>query len=145
MPKTENTTPRTGIGPWRLLNPGKARMRPRHKQGEMNGSETRYSQILNLRLEAGDLQAWYFERIKLRLADNTYLNIDFMTIDKDGYIILDEVKGHWEDDARVKMKVAAEMYPMFTFRAVKLKSVKTMEYEIEEFKSDAYPAQTAYT
>jgi hypothetical protein len=32
-----------------------------------------------------------------------------------------EVKGHWEDDARVKIKVAAELFP-FVFRAFKPKA-----------------------
>ena len=34
-----------------------------------------------------------------------------------------EVKGFWQDDARVKIKVAAQMYP-FRFLAAKLKPKK---------------------
>ncbi|MFX6258524.1 DUF1064 domain-containing protein, partial [Acinetobacter baumannii] len=34
-----------------------------------------------------------------------------------------EVKGFWTDDARVKIKVAAEQYPL-TFLAVKAKAKK---------------------
>jgi len=37
----------------------------------------------------------------------------------DGGIELHEVKGHWEDDARVKIKVAATQHPWFRFLAVK--------------------------
>ena len=33
--------------------------------------------------------------------------------------LLHEVKGHWEDDARVKIKVAATQHPWFRFLAVK--------------------------
>ena len=36
---------------------------------------------------------------------------------------LHEVKGHWQDDARVKIKVAAEQYP-FRFVAVKARAKK---------------------
>ena len=35
----------------------------------------------------------------------------------DGALEMHEVKGHWMEDARVKMKVAADMYP-FRFIAV---------------------------
>jgi hypothetical protein len=30
----------------------------------------------------------------------------------DATIEIHEVKGHWEDDARVKIKVAASLYPL---------------------------------
>ena len=36
----------------------------------------------------------------------------------DGTLEVHEVKGHWVDDARVKIKVAADMYP-FRFIAIK--------------------------
>lgn len=35
-----------------------------------------------------------------------------------------ETKGHWEDDARVKIKVAAEALPIFRFVALKRRSKK---------------------
>ena len=42
-----------------------------------------------------------------------------VVIRADGGIELHEVKGHWEDDARVKIKVAAIQHPWFRFLAVK--------------------------
>jgi hypothetical protein len=39
----------------------------------------------------------------------------------DGQIECHEVKGHWMDDARAKIKIAAEMYP-FRFLAVRPKA-----------------------
>lgn len=41
-----------------------------------------------------------------------------MVLRADGVFEVHEVKGHWEDDARVKIKVAAELYP-FKFIAVR--------------------------
>ena len=50
-----------------------------------------------------------------------------------GQIELHEVKGFWMDDARVKIKVAAEMYP-FKFVAIKVKAKKDGGgYSVEEF------------
>ena len=50
---------------------------------------------------------------------NQFYTPDFLVILADGRIELHEVKGHWEDDARVKIKVAAAQKPWFTFVAVK--------------------------
>ena len=41
----------------------------------------------------------------------------------DGVIECHEVKGFWQDDARAKIKVAADMYP-FRFLAVRVKTKK---------------------
>jgi hypothetical protein len=68
----------------------------------------------------GEIQAYRFEPIKLRLADRTFYTPDFMVI-RDDQIEFHEVKGFWEDDARVKIKVAAEMFPEFLFVAVMYK------------------------
>lgn len=47
---------------------------------------------------------------------------------------LHEVKGYWEDDARVKIKVAAEAFWMFRFIAIKARPKKEGGgWEIEEF------------
>lgn len=51
----------------------------------------------------------------------------------DGIIEIDEVKGFWTDEARVKIKVAADKYS-FRFLAIKQKSKKTGGgWEVEEF------------
>lgn len=63
---------------------------------------------------------WFaFEPHKLRLADRTFYTPDFGVLLMDGTFEFHEVKGHWEDDARVKIKVAAEQHWMFKFVAVR--------------------------
>lgn len=90
----------------------------RLKQGAMNKTEADYAWYLERRKIAGEV-AWYkFEGIKLRLADNTFYSPDFAVMLASGQMEMHEVKGHWTDDARVKIKVAAEMYP-FLFLAIK--------------------------
>jgi len=105
----------------------------RLRTGQMNKTEEAYSQHLELLKHAGEVIWWRFEGIKLRLAGNTFYTPDFAVIVANGEIELHEVKGFWEGDARVKIKVAAEMYP-FRFLAVKAQSKKAGGgWEVETF------------
>lgn len=93
----------------------------RLKVGQMNKTETAYAQHLEVLLRAGQIWWYRFEGVKLRLADNTFYTPDFAVMGQGGVLEMHEVKGHWMDDARVKIKVAAEMYP-FRFFAMKAKA-----------------------
>ena len=86
--------------------------------GTMNKTEAAYSQQLETLRNIGEILWWKFEAVKLRLADNTFYSPDFAVMGKDGVLAMHEVKGFWEDDARVKIKVAASLFP-FEFVAVK--------------------------
>lgn len=87
----------------------------------MNNTERAYSELLAVRRAAGEVAWFAYEGLKLRLADKTFYTPDFFVMLTDGTLEAHEVKGHWEDDARVKIKVAAEMYP-FRFVAAKPKT-----------------------
>ena len=93
----------------------------RRKPGEMNGLETRMTIMLNEAKHNGRIAEYWFEGITLRLAERTRYTPDFLVMLADGTLECWEVKGHWEDDARVKIKVAAELFP-FVFRAFKPKA-----------------------
>jgi len=100
----------------------------RMKKGKMNKTEERYATMLKYRMLAGEI-AWYaFEPLKLRLAKNTYYEPDFLVMTNEGYLEFHEVKGFWRDDARVKIKVAAEAFPFFRFVAVQYVK-KAWKYE----------------
>ena len=105
----------------------------RLKSGQMNQTEAAYQKHLEARKVAGEI-AWYrFEGIKVRLADKTFYTPDFAVMLAGGKMELHEVKGHWTDDARVKIKVAADQYPM-RFIAVKaLPKKQGGGWSIEEF------------
>lgn len=105
----------------------------RLKRGQMNDTERDYGALLSGRVIAGEV-AWYrFEGVKLRLADNTFYTPDFAVMLTAGELECHEVKGHWQDDARVKIKVAAEMYP-FRFVAVKKQAKRDGGgFAVEEF------------
>ena len=95
----------------------------RLKRGQMNQTEAEYAAILDARVHAGEVLWHRFECWKLRLADNTFYTPDFAVLLKDGTIQCHEVKGFWQDDARVKIKVAADQYP-FEFIAVRKRAKK---------------------
>lgn len=95
----------------------------RLKTGAMNKTEAAYEAHLALLQHAGEIQWRKFEGLKLRLADNTFYTPDFAVMAADGVIECHEVKGFWQDDARAKIKVAADLYP-FRFLAVRAKAKK---------------------
>jgi len=101
--------------------------------GTMNKTERSYACRLDQMKHAGKILWFGFEAIKLRLADNTFYTPDFAVMADDGVIELHEVKGFWTDDARVKIKVAADKFP-FRFMAMKPRTLKAGGgWEVEEF------------
>ncbi|WP_221775495.1 DUF1064 domain-containing protein [Sphingobium yanoikuyae] len=112
-PKTPKSSQSVTSGNERLYALG------RLKVGEKNRTEANYeSTVLQPAMIAGEIVWYRFEGLKLRLADNTFYTPDYAVMRSDGLIEVHEVKGFWTDDARVKIKVAAEQYP-FRFIAVR--------------------------
>lgn len=105
----------------------------RLKTGDMNKTEGRYAAHLEDCYRKGLILWWKFEALKLRLADNTFYTPDFAVLPLSGVMECHEVKGFWQDDARVKIKVAAGLYP-FRFVAVQVKAKKDGGgWQIEHF------------
>jgi len=95
-----------------------ARAAIRHEQ-YASKLERRYADHLRARQAAGEIRGWRHESLKFRLADKTWYTPDFQVINADWSITMIEVKGEkWMDDARVKTKVAAELFPEFHWAAV---------------------------
>lgn len=89
-------------------------------KGEMNKTEARYmSGVIEPGLISGEIVWAKFDGIKLRIAPATFLTVDFAVLPADDMILrMVDVKGaaHLvEEDARVKMKVAASLYPFRFF------------------------------
>jgi len=95
------------------------RARPQQPPGSMNKTEQEYALYLEIRKRAGEIVDYGFECYKLRLANRTFYTPDFYVQTAEGFLDFHEVKGFWEDDARVKIKVAAEQYPQHGFVAIK--------------------------
>ena len=105
----------------------------RLKTGEMNKTEAEYARDLEA-LKFANRIAWYrFEGMKFRLADNTFYTPDFMVMLADSTIEAHEVKGFWSDDARVKIKVAASLYPVKFIAIQKLPKKAGGGWKREEF------------
>lgn len=64
-----------------------------------------------------------YECVKLRIGHNCWYTPDFEVLSPEDatdavFVIYYEVKGFWRDDARVKIKAAAQRYPSRRFIAV---------------------------
>lgn len=105
----------------------------RLKVGAMNKTEAAYAAHLQQRVMAGEVAWFKFEGMKLRLADNTFYSPDFAVMLSTGELEQHEVKGFWQDDARAKIKIAADIYP-FKFIAIKARAKKDGGgWAVEEF------------
>lgn len=105
----------------------------RLKSGQMNKTEEAYYAHLELRKVAGEVAWFKFEGMKFRLADNTFYTPDFAVMLTDGALEAHEVKGFWQDDARAKIKIAADLYPL-RFVAIQARSKKDGGgWKVEEF------------
>jgi hypothetical protein len=107
------------------------------RQREMNRNEDKYSRYLQQRLWAGEILWWGYECWKLRLADNTFYTPDFIVVTRELRIEAHEVKAlwstgkaGWHEDARVKIKCAAEMYPI---KFIAVNAGRDGSWEVEEF------------
>lgn len=88
-------------------------------KGQMNGTEARYASSLALLHAAGEIEHWEYAPWKFRLGSNwksTYTP-DFLVVRTD-YFELVEVKGHREDDAMAKFRIAARIYHWFAWTMV---------------------------
>ena len=107
-----------------------------HTPERMNKTEAAYAAHLDLLLAAGEILGWKFESVKLRLADLTWYTPDFLVQLPSREMEFHEVKGFWRDDARVKIKVAAETFPAFHFLAVQRRAKKAGGgWDVERFGS----------
>jgi hypothetical protein len=104
----------------------------------MNGTETAYASILELRKLAGDITDYGYERMSLKLGDDCRLTMDFDVHLPDGEVQFHEVKANsrgkprMEDDARVKLKVAADTYPFRIYVCYPVDRTKE-RFHIERF------------
>ena len=96
-------------------------MRPhgRHRPGVMNSLEAAYAQYLKEQQFAGNVKWYGFELVTLKLAEKTRYTPDFIVMDGNEEIVFVETKGFMREDANVKIKVAASLYPFRFFLAKK--------------------------
>lgn len=116
------------------LAPTAAKAKPRPPRAGMNGTEKRYATYLDGQVLLGKVRGWGFQRITLRLGDDCRYTPDFDVQVADGTLEFHEVKGFWRDDARVKIRVAADRYPWYAFKAITAGKTPGTGWEIEAFE-----------
>ncbi|MGJ0510227.1 MAG: DUF1064 domain-containing protein [Methylocystis sp.] len=86
----------------------------------MNQTEKRRAIELEAMKRNHQIASWRYEAVTLKLANDCRYTPDFLVINLLGQMTFEEVKGHWRDDARVKIRVAAAKFPEFAFVALRL-------------------------
>jgi hypothetical protein len=120
----------------------RARGRVRKRAGEMNRTEQSFANKLQQDEAAGIIQWYAFEAMKFRLADNTFYTPDFAVLYHDGSLWLIDTKGTTkkdgkykpfvEEDAKIKAKLAAEIFPISFALAYRLPQKEGGQWVIEE-------------
>ena len=101
------------------------------KRGVMNKTETEFAEVLEAAKASGTIIDYWFEPFSLRLSappegQPARYTPDFMTLYPDGLTVIDDVKGSGPDDpaAIVRIKTAAEIFPLWKFCIVKKQTKK---------------------
>lgn len=99
----------------------------------MNKTEARYAQDLELQKRAGVVIWWKFEGFTLTLAPGARFTPDFAVMKRSGELEFHEIKGFWREAARVRIKVAASLYP---FKFIAVQAIKQKDgggWKVEKF------------
>lgn len=114
-----------GVKRWQALG--------RLPKGTMNKTEAAWSQVLEGKKQAGEVSWFKFHPMRIRLADNTFYEVDFLVMTNTGQLEIHEVKGGYTSDkGQLKIKLCAETMPIF--RMLKVSKIKT-EWKIEDYSA----------
>lgn len=105
------------------------------KYAGMNGLEKAYAMVLESRLQAGDILAWAYERVTLKIGNDCRYTPDFCVVANDRIVEMHETKGFFRDDSKVKIKVAADLFPFRFFLVQRLPKKKGGGWQIQRIKS----------
>lgn len=96
----------------------------------MNKTEGEHAMMLEAMKRAGQILDYRYEAMSLRLAENTHYIPDFFVVYPDHFEI-HEIKGPFvRDDARAKVKIAADKFPWWAFKIYQKK--KDRAWYLEE-------------
>jgi hypothetical protein len=101
--------------------------------GTMNKLETAYSQHLDLKKFGDEIADWKFNALRFHLGGGSWFKPDFCVFLRGGGLEVHEVKGHWREAARVRIRVAASLFPFWTFTAV-TRDKRTGAWKYEEIR-----------
>jgi hypothetical protein len=99
---------------------------------EMNKTEAAYAQLLEAKKHTGEIIDWRFHPIRVRLADRTYYEPDFLVMTAARELQIHETKGAFTTDkGQMKIKLCAEVLPWF--RVFKCSKQKDGSWTTQEF------------
>lgn len=118
----------------RFARKNNTRYGKRHVPGQMNKTEEEYANMLHLRTLAGEIIKWEFESVTLKLAKDCRYTPDFAVWLANGEMEMIDTKGSGpiDEKSRVKLKCAAEKFPMFHF-AIERKLSRGAGWQREDF------------
>ncbi|HYD58940.1 MAG TPA: hypothetical protein VEC35_01200 [Noviherbaspirillum sp.] len=101
----------------------------------MNKTEREYSDKLEAQKAQGLIIDYKFHALRVRLADNTYYEPDFLVLHADMTVGIHETKGGFTTDkGQMKIKLCAEVLPWFRFfKCIKLPAKQGGGWKIEEY------------
>jgi hypothetical protein len=86
-------------------------------QSTMNKTEAAHAMDLEMRKRVGEILEYRWQPLRLKLGTDCTYEPDFFVLMADCTIEFHEVKGSFiTDDAIVKVRVAANLFPWFVFR-----------------------------
>ncbi|AOY93887.1 hypothetical protein BKK79_00880 [Cupriavidus sp. USMAA2-4] len=101
----------------------------------MNKTERAYSVLLDEEKRQGQVIDWRFHPMRIRLADNTFYEVDFLVLHADMRLAIHETKGGYTTDkGQMKIKLCAEVLPYFRMvKAIKLPAKQGGGWKREEY------------
>lgn len=104
-------------------------------KGTMNKTEAAFAQWLDTEKLGGKVIDWKFHPMRVRLADNTYYEVDFLALGTDMRLTIYETKGGFTSDkGQLKIKLCAEVLPYFRMiKAIKLPVKLGGGWKLEEY------------
>ncbi|WP_454732461.1 MULTISPECIES: hypothetical protein [Cupriavidus] len=104
-------------------------------KSHMNRTERAYSVLLDEEKRCGEVIDWKFHAMHVRLADNTFYEVDFLVLHSDMRLAIHETKGGYTTDkGQLKIKLCAEVLPYFRMvKATKLPAKQGGGWKREEF------------
>lgn len=121
--------PRGGLQRWQALG--------RLPKGQMNKTEQAFAEELERLKQAGEIIDWKFHPMNIRLATNTFYEVDFLALGADMSLTIYETKGGYTSDkGQLKIKLVAEVMPWFRMvKAVKQSKKDGGGFKLEEFNA----------
>lgn len=78
----------------------------------MNKTERARAIELEAMKRMSRIAEWWFERWTFKLADDLRYTPDFVIQETTGALRVEEVKGFWREDARAKVRMFADSFPL---------------------------------